>query len=178
MAAIGTPHPELQERCRFAAASWPAWWPATWVWAVLRALRKPDLHAVEPLPESGVDAVVVVVTGGGEVDGGGDGAGGQVGWAARAVQRTPRWSHNPLQTVRTTHHNRKKPRFLYPRPSTQDDPTSYYEQSEPSMSRARTSGASLSELASLRGCDHLHVSSVPLPGPVENPTPLLLFIYG
>ena len=131
-----------------------------------------------------VVVVVVVVTGGGEVVCGGDGVfvgggGGGGGVPAYAEMVSTEPTANSRNDAPT---NPKKPLvFIYPRTSVHQGrrcTTSYYEQSEPSMSRARTSGASLSELASLRRGDHLNVSSIPLPGPVENPTPLLLFIYG
>jgi hypothetical protein len=150
-----------------------------------------------PLPEEpelvcvGVVVVVVgvVVTGGGGVvDCGGEGVvvggGGGGGGAPEPVPAYAEMvSTEPTANSRNdAPTNPKKPLvFIYPRMPVRPGrrcTTSYCEQSEPTMSRARTSGTGLSEPASYEDAIVPHVSSVRAAEPVENPTPLLLFVYG
>ena len=153
----------------------------------------PHLRAAAEEPELvcvGVVVVVVgvVVTGGGVVDCGGDGVlvgggGGGGGGPEPVPAYAEMVSTEPTANSRNdAPTNPKKPLvFIYPRMSVRRGrrcTTSYYEQSEPSMSRPGRLGPASRNLPLYEDAIVLHVSSVPAAGPVENPTPLLLFVYG
>jgi hypothetical protein len=106
---------------------------------------------------------VVVVTGGEEVVGGGDGVVPEGGGGGGGGGPEPVPAYAGMVNTEPTANSRndaptnpKKPLvFIYPRMPVRPGrrcTTSYCEQSEPTMSRPRTSGASLSEPYLLRGC--------------------------